>query len=307
MSKPTSRLGRGLSTLIPTRHVALSTASSEAVRPAPTSDGVRQIAVTEIRPNPLQPRTEFNEPALEALAASIRASGVLQPVLARPAAEGGFELVAGERRWRAAQRAGLTHIPAIVRAVSDHESLELALIENLQREDLGPLERARAYQQYIETFRCTADEFAARISESRANVTNYLRLLRLPAEIQEMLRTGELGMGHARAIAGVADPARQLAIARLVLRRNLAVRQVEALARDPEQVSGAGRRAPQGASTGGDRHLARVEESLSRALGVPVRLVAARRKNSGKIIISYGTLDDFDRISQRIVGRSSLD
>ncbi|MGE0480756.1 MAG: ParB/RepB/Spo0J family partition protein [Phycisphaerae bacterium] len=268
---------------------------------------MRLISIADIKPNPLQPRSEFGEPALEALAASIRASGILQPVLARPVATGGFELVAGERRWRAAQRAGLAHIPAIVRVVSDHESLELALIENLQREDLGPLERARAYQQYIESFRCTADELAGRISESRANVTNYLRLLRLPAEIQDMLRAGALGMGHARAIAALADPARQLAIARLASRRGLAVRQVEALAKREGEERASDREAVHGARADGDRHLASVEESLSRALGVPVRLVVGRGKNRGKVIITYRSLEEFDRISERLTGRSSLD
>lgn len=306
MSKPVSRLGRGLSTLISPR----SNLSGAPTTPTPDSPaavsasaqpatGIVEIPLGEIRPNANQPRRNFDETALEELAASIRVRGVLQPILVRPGATG-FELVAGERRWRAAERAGLATIPAIVRRADELESAEVALIENIQREDLTALERARAYDRYLKTFQTTAEALAARLGQSRSTVVNHIRLLSLGAEIQAMLDSGELAMGQARAIAGVPDPRRQLAIAQKSVRRNLSTRQVEQLCRVEEPPeSPAPREKP--------RHYSDVERALSQALGMPVRVLPSRKKNSGRIIIEYGGLEDFDRVFQKLAGRAALD
>lgn len=300
------RLGKGLSALIgPRTQSPLAapevpvhpTASPAAPHPVtPSGDLIRHIPVVQVVPNPKQPRTDFDETALEELAQSIRGKGVLQPILVRPVADGRFELVAGERRWRAVQRLKLETIPAIVRQISARDAVEIALIENLQREDLGPLERARAYQQYTEAFSASAAELAERLGESRANVVNYVRLLKLPVEIQNMIQSKELGMGQARALAAITDPQRQLAVAKLAVRRNLSVRQVEALVQDaPTQaprvdVGGVGVR----------RHLTQVETEFGKALGLPVRVVAGRKKNSGKIVIAYRNLEEFDRVASKL-------
>lgn len=339
VSKPTpNRLGRGLNSLLGNRLAqapeapdnAVSRETAFAERPhsgaqpgAPGSEAadtagpdnrvsretelagagvrtdVRMVSIAELYPNPRQPRTHFADPALEELADSIRAKGVLQPIMVRPRAVGGFELVAGERRWRASRMAGLTEIPAVVRSLSDSEAVELALIENLKREDLTPIERSRAYQQYMAEFGLSVERLAERLSESRASVANYLRLLKLDPEILTLLGAGELGMGQARALAAVDDRQRQLALARLAIRRNLSTRQVEALTRG----DGAGTKETNNdvsRETGLSRHLRDLERRLGKALGVAVRLVPGRGKNSGRILIPYGNLDEFERILERI-------
>jgi ParB family chromosome partitioning protein len=221
---------------------------------------------------------------------------VLQPVLLRRGDDGMFELVAGERRWRAAEIAGLDSIPAIVREFSDAQSFETALIENLQREDLAPLERARAYQQLVDTYGSSVEDIAQRLGESRSNVVNYLRLLALSNEIQELISTGDLGMGQARAIAGISNPQQQLAIARLAIRRNLSVRQVETLAKRTP----AGQASTARAQRAIDPHLADVEQALSKAVGLPVKLFPGKKKNSGRVVIRYDSLEEFDRIAETI-------
>ena len=339
MSKPTpNRLGRGLNSLLgnrlgqapeaPDNAVSRETAFAERPALAPqhgmtgadaVSTGavgnrvsretdlvhaggrtdVRIVPIAELHPNPRQPRTHFADPALEELADSIRTKGVLQPIMVRPRPAGGFEVVAGERRWRASRMAGLTEIPAVVRRLSDSEAVELALIENLKREDLTPVERSRAYQQYMTEFGLTVERLAERLSESRASVANYLRLLKLDPEILTLLGAGELGMGQARALAAVEDRQRQLALARQAIRRNLSTRQVEALTRG----DGAGTKAANNdvsRETGLSRHLRDLERKLGKALGVAVRLVPGRGKNSGRILIPYGNLDEFERILERI-------
>ncbi len=295
MSKPAARLGKGLSAIIGHR--------STAVAPAEPSVGPQQrllhIPLAEIRPNPRQPRVQFDDDSIRALADSIRANGILQPVLVRPAGPGVYELVAGERRWRAAQVAGMPAIPAIVRTLSDEESLALALLENIQREDLGPLERAAGYQKYMSAFGVTAEELATRLAESRANISNYLRLLKLRTDVQELISAGQLAMGQARAIAGIDDPQRQLALARLTVRRNLSVRQVEALAREESAEHDADRAPPRDAARN-PRHVSEVEASLGRALGLNVRLFPGKKKNSGRIVIRYNSLEEFERVAERL-------
>lgn len=311
MSKPAPRLGRGLSAILGARPAspgAIDTTrpprTAGPTKPAERGLDIREISLDQIVPNPRQPRAQFPESGLQELAQSIRTQGVIQPIIVRSDGNARYELVAGERRWRAARLAGLETIPAIVRELGGGQSLEVALIENLQREDLTPLERARAYQGYLSTFEVSAEALAARLGESRSNVSNYLRLLRLPEQIQALIEGGKLGMGQARAIAAIEDPQRQLAIATLAVRRNLSVRQVEALAKRPEESA---RPAPSATKVAVDRHLDDVATALSRALGLPVRILAGRRKNSGRVVIAYNSLEDFDRIAERIGGRSSLE
>ena len=306
MSKSTPRLGKGLSALIGPR-------TSTGLRPpvatiespiAGVPDAtLRQIPLDRIRPNPRQPRASFDQTALQQLATSIRHSGVLQPVLVRGIGDGQFELIAGERRWRAAALAGLEALPAVVRELSDADAFETALVENLQREDLGPLERATAYQQLIDMTGSTVDAVARRLGESRANVSNYLRLLKLEQSVQQMISDGALAMGQARAIASISNPQRQVALARLAARRNLSVRQVEALTKDSVGiVQPAPRPTPRR-----DAHLGELEEQLSKSLGLSVKVRPGRKKNSGRITIRYDSLEEFDRLAERISGRSSME
>lgn len=304
MKQPTPpRLGKGLSSIISPRASGL--VESPPPRPAAAPDPAPlSIPMDKIHPNPRQPRAKFDPQRLEELAHSIRLHGVIQPVLLRKTALGAYELVAGERRWRAAQAAGLMAIPAVVRDVTDAESMEMALVENLQREDLGPLERARAYEQYIRTFQTPVESLARRLGESRANVSNYLRLLKLPTEVQTMLHSGELGMGQARALAGLDDPQRQVALARLIIRRNLSARQAEELAQAHESAGAPDESLERRAA---DRHFADVERALSRALGMTIRLSPGKKKNSGRIIIRYSSLEEFEQVARRLGAETTLD
>ena len=312
MSKQTNRLGKGLSALIGQRQPLAMTGATTIQPENPTSatagavdppTNQRMIDVSRITPNPHQPRKAFDDASLAELADSIRANGVIQPILVRPKPGGAYELVAGERRLRAAILADLKAIPAIVRDISDQESIELAIVENIQREDLGPLERAAAYEQYIQLFNCPVDHLARRLGESRANITNYLRLLKLPGEIRDAIQRGDLGMGQARAIAGMIDPRQQLALAQLAIRRNLSVRQVEAYAKDDSFAKTQRETSPQPQK----RQSSNVEHSLSRVIGLPVRVVLGKKKNSGRVIIEFNSLDEFDRISERLAGSAHLD
>lgn len=306
MSKSTPRLGKGLSAIIGSRPVAKNPPSQPA--PIAAADGrLRDINLDLIVPNAYQPRTEFNDEAIRSLAESIRQSGLLQPVLVRAREDGRYELVAGERRWRAARLAGLATIPAIERKVDDAEALECALIENLQREDLGPLERAAAYDRYLADFGSSVERLAERLGESRSNVANYLRFLKLPDEVKQLIRRGELGMGQARAIAALTDPQQQLAIAKLAARRNLSVRQVEALARESRSLSPSEPEPAGTAPTGRDRHFSDLQNQLSKLLGTTVLLRPGRRKNSGRIIIRYSSLEQFDHIAERLGGKSAFE
>jgi ParB family chromosome partitioning protein len=312
MSKSAPRLGKGLDALIGKPRTPPKTATpfrehrhQQAAEPGdPNLSVVRSLPVDQVIPNPHQPRLALDPQALADLANSIRANGVVQPVVVRPKDDGGYEMVAGERRWRAALQAGLQSIPAIVRPVSDAQALEIALVENLQREDLNPIERARAYEQYLNTFHQSPESLADRIGESRANVANYLRLLGLPDEVQEMVISGALSMGQARAIAGVADPQRALAVARASARRNLSVRQVEKLVRGGNHETEPTR---QSRTDRSEAHLTDLERNLRRSLGVRVRLLSGRKKNSGRIVIRYDSLEEFDRIAKRLFGSTSLE
>ena len=283
-----SGLGRGLGALIPPDAAEHRTASVS---------GYREIPITAIRPNQYQPRAQFDEQPLGALADSIREVGLLQPVLVRPSGDG-FELIAGERRWRAARRVGLQSIPALVRETDDTTALEQALVENIQREDLNPLEEAAAYQQLIEDFGLTHEQVAARVAKSRAAITNTLRLLQLPPSIQVLVRERQLGMGHARALLGTPDRAFQEALARRIAKDDLSVRAVEDAVRarndgaaDPGRVGAPSRMRPPG--------LAELEDLLGDHLETRVKIrMAAGGK--GAMTVDFSGLDDLERIYRRM-------
>ena len=256
-----------------------------------------EVPVGQIDANPNQPRKSFNAAMLDELVASVRASGVIQPVIVRRQGAG-YQLIAGERRWRAARLAGLERIPAIVREATDAQSLELALIENLLREDLNPMEAAEAYQRLLAEFAWTQEELAQRIGKDRTSIANNLRLLRLPQEIQADLRAGRLTMGHARALLALVSAAEQLRLRDEILRHEWSVRTTE------DSIRAAGERA-RGAAPGKGRRrsaeLAALEDALQRALMTRVRIVGNDKR--GKIEIVYATQDELDRLAELLGAR----
>jgi ParB family chromosome partitioning protein len=283
-SGPRKALGRGLAALIPP--------SSGAAPAMASSPGLRLLPIERIRPNKSQPRKTFAEDALAELAASIEEQGVLQPVLVRRRGED-YELIAGEWRWRAAAKAGLREIPAVIKELSDAEALAVALIENLQRQDLDPLEEAEAYSRLIREHHLTQDEVATAVGKSRVAITNSLRLLKLPDAILAMLGDGRLTAGHARALMTVTSEAAQLKLASDVAARKLSVRDTERLARLAQapaaKKSTPGRRTPAEAQ---------VEERLQRALGTKVRL--KNRRGKGRIEVYFHSLDELDRLLDKL-------
>ena len=278
-------LGRGLGALL-------------SATPA-ADDVLIEIPVDQIEANPAQPRKSFSPEALEELVTSIRASGVIQPVIVRHRGPG-YQLIAGERRWRAARQAGLERIPAIVRDATDAESLELALVENLLREDLNPIDEAEAYEKLLGQFGWTQEELAGRIGRDRSSIANSLRLLRLPEEIQADLRGGRLTMGHARALLALTNPADQLRLRDDILAHAWSVRATEDSIRALEEAA-----RPRGAAprTGRRRspELAALEAGLQRALMTRVRIVGSERK--GKIEVVYATGEELDRLSELLGAR----
>jgi ParB family chromosome partitioning protein len=259
------------------------------------SSALLEIPVVAIRPNPHQPRTSFDEEAMAALTASIREVGVLQPVLVRTVAEDTYELIAGERRWRAARRAGLPTIPAIVRETSEAHSVEEALIENLHREDLNPLEEAGAYQQLIEDFGLTHDQLSMRVGKSRVAITNTLRLFQLPPAVQKLMGEGQLTAGHARALLGTPDRAFQEALARKVVAEQLSVRAVEDAVRTRNELGPSLEHAvgPEPAKLRPPGVL-ELEELLAAHLDTRVKVNLGNRK--GRVVIEFASLEDLERI-----------
>jgi len=254
---------------------------------------VRSIEIDAIRPNPKQPRTEFDTAGLAELTESIRENGVLQPLLVR-AARGHFELVAGERRWRASRAAGLATVPAIVKEVADEKMLELALVENIQRRDLNPIERAEAYQAYIEELGLTQEEAAKRLGKEHCTISNTMRLLDLPTSIKAIVSRGTLSLGHARALLSIADDDGREALALRAVEEGLSVRAVEGLARSHGR-SAAVKPAPAPRSA----HLDDLEEKLRRALETRVRIQEAGG-GKGKIVVEFYTRDEFDRLFEML-------
>jgi ParB family transcriptional regulator, chromosome partitioning protein len=285
-------LGKGLGALIPTGI-------------AEPTGGLAELAIASIRPNPQQPRDHFDEEALASLAESIREVGVLQPVLVRES-DDGYELIAGERRWRAARRVGLQTVPAIVRVADDAAMLQQAIVENVQREELNPLEEAAAYQQLIEDFSFTHDEVATRVGKSRTTIMNTLRLLQLPPTIQRYLKEGTLRMGHARALLGTPDRAFQEQLARRCASEDLSVRQVEEAIRAREETPAA--RAAAKASTAESRlrppGLLELEELLGDYLETRVRITMGPKH--GRVQIDFANLEDLERIYRAMTSGVSV-
>ncbi|HKT85985.1 MAG TPA: ParB/RepB/Spo0J family partition protein [Novosphingobium sp.] len=295
-------LGRGLGALLgETRREEPVMHSEEtgAERPAARTGGLAMLAVAEITPHPEQPRRIFDEEALEELAASIAQRGVIQPIIVRPMDNGRYQLVAGERRWRAAQKAQLHEIPALVRNLSEREVMALALIENLQREDLNPIEEARAYNRLAESEGITQAEIARMVDKSRSHVANFQRLLALPEQVIGMVEKGDLSMGHARALIGC-DDAEEIAVA--AVGRQMSVREVEKLVRKKARGDSTPRRArtPRSASENAD--IAAVQTHLEEFLGLPVKIHADADPKSGTVTIRYSTLDQLDLVCQRLTG-----
>ena len=277
-------LGRGLSALIPDAPVA-----------APTVERGLDVDTDLLRPNPFQPRGQVDDARIDDLARSIRAHGVIQPIVVRPAENGGFEIVAGERRWRASQRAGLLKVPVVVRDIPDNRLLAAALIENIQREDLNPIEEAQAYRRLGDDLGLTQDQIAEAVGKDRSSIANYVRLLRLPNEVRENLAAGTLSMGHARAILGLADEAAQLRVSRDVVAKHLSVRETEAL------VARAGQPAAKRVEQPKDVHTRAAEDRLRFSLGTRARIV--RKGRGGKIEIDFTNENELQRLFEYLTER----
>ena len=281
-------LGRGLDSLLPG---ARATASAVAV--APEGDGVREVAIEEIDRNPYQTRTHLDEVALNELAASIRANGVVQPIVLRQVA-GRYQLIAGERRWRASKLAGKATVPAIVKEVSNEQALEMTIIENLQREDLNPIEQARAYDRLGREFNLTQEQMALRTGKERSSIANFVRLLKLPIEVQVDIESGALSFGHAKVLMTVDDAETQRKLGREAVELALSVRQLEEIVYEllhPEETP---RKEPRAV----DPNVREAERELERALGVRVEI--RDRGGKGKIILRYGSLEDYDRVLEML-------
>lgn len=301
------RLGRGLGALLgeTRREEPLIRAAEPGVdggTSAPTDSPLRMVAVAAIKPLPGNPRKHFDEAALDELAASIAARGVIQPVIVRPTGPGAYQLVAGERRWRAAQKARLHEIPALVRDLDQREVMALALIENLQREDLNPIEEARAYQRLAEDEGMTQAEIAKLVDKSRSHVANLQRLLGLPDEVLNLVEQGALSMGHARALIGREDAAE---LADIAVRESFSVRDVESLVRKLSDGKTTGESAASrsaGEPAPGNADILAVQQHLEEFLGLNVRIKPEGDPRKGVISIRYTTLDQLDLLCQRLTG-----
>ncbi len=280
-------LGRGLDALIQTDEVKTDGSSS-----------INEIALTLIHPNPKQPRHEFDEDALNELADSIREIGIVQPITLRQMEDGTYEIIAGERRWRASQRAGLTAIPAYIRTADDENVMEMALIENIQRQDLNALEIALAYQHLLEQYGLTQDRLSERVGKKRATVTNYLRLLKLPAPIQMALQNREMDMGHARALLSLDDPAMQLKVFAQIQHEHLSVRKVEELVKrlmEGETVNLSGQKLRPRKAVQASHEYGELRERLSECFQTKVQFTCSDR-GRGKITIPFANEEEMERI-----------
>jgi ParB family transcriptional regulator, chromosome partitioning protein len=277
-------LGRGLSALIP----------SDGDGVDGPQVGVREVPISQIEPNRYQPRTYFDEESLAGLTASIRELGVLQPILVRQVASNRYELVAGERRWRAAKRAGLQVIPVVMREITDELSLQHALVENLHRENLNPLEEAAGYQQLIEDFNLTQEEVAQRVGKSRSAVANLLRLFQLPPQVQKLVAEGRLSAGHAKALLGTPDRAYQETLAQRIVAESLTVRDAEEAIRQRNERPAGGSPSPEPASKLPPPGLLELEELLADRLDTRVKINLGPKR--GRVVIEFADLEDLERI-----------
>ena len=320
-SQKRPRLGRGLSSLVRTstdldaqgQYAGVPIDAVPPASPAATGEQaaaagamtVRMIPTGDIAPNPQQPRRSFDDEALAELAESMRTHGVVQPVLVReataPEADRPYELIAGERRLRAAQAAGVEEIPSLIRPSSRQDALELALVENIHRADLNPIERAGAYRDLMDRFSLTQQDVALRLGEARATVANHLRILDLCDYAQQAVASGRLSFGHAKVLAGLAGAeADQRRLAERVVRENLSVRKLELLVEAVRDGKPAGRAGKEGQSPERPAYLGDVERQLSEAVGARVSIRPGRRKHAGRIVIEYHSLEDFDRVVEAL-------
>jgi len=275
-------LGRGLSALIP-----------DATPSAASGERSLDVDTDLLRPNKFQPRASMDEGKIDELARSIRANGMIQPIVVRKV-DGGFEIVAGERRWRASQRAGLLKVPVVVRDIPEDRLLAAALVENIQREDLNPIEEAHAYRRLADQYHLTQEQIAEAVSKDRSSIANYLRLLKLPKEVLANVGSGALSMGHARALLGLPDEAAQLRVSRDVLAKSLSVRETEAIIRKVTQPPAAK------AEPDKDVHTRAAEERLHFVLGARVRIV--RKRAGGRIEIDFGSEEELQRLFEMLTG-----
>lgn len=298
MNPPKKRLGRGLDALL----------SKPAAKPEPlpdnkpSDDGLTQIPVEHLQRGQYQPRVDMRQDSLQELADSIQAQGIVQPIVARPVASGKnqtqrYEIVAGERRWRAAQMAGLHEVPVVIRDIPDESAIAMALIENIQREDLNPIEESRALDRLIREFDLTHAEAAEAVGRSRAAVSNLLRLQELSDKVLPMLEARQLEMGHARALLSISNENQQYDAARQVVKKGMSVRETERMVRHMQ--NNAGRKKPSSGASSGNADIRRLETEVSDKLGAKVR-VDHSKKGSGKLIISYNNLDELDGILKHI-------
>jgi ParB family chromosome partitioning protein len=285
-------LGKGLDSLLPRVHTPAAPPETEGGKP-------REIAVEQIDRNPFQTRSHVNEEQLTELAASITANGVLQPVLVRPTANGRFQLIAGERRWRASQLAGKSTIPAILRQVSDEQAMEITIVENLQRADLNPMEQARAFERLSREFHMTQEQMAQRTGKDRATVANFLRLLRLPAGVQARVETGELSFGHARTLLAFEHVEEMEKAAQRIAALSLSVRQTENYVQGLLHPERKVKKEPKPESSF-DPNVRDAQERLQRALGLKVTI--EDHDGRGRVIIEYARLEDFDTLLEQLAG-----
>ena len=282
-------LGKGLSALIPDA-------------PPAVASGPLEVDIDRLSPNDLQPRMQFDDEKLEELAGSIKAKGIIQPILVRPIAGGAYRIIAGERRWRAAQRAGLLKVPVVVREIAegDQQLLELALIENVQRENLNPMDEAIAYQRLADQFSLTQEQIAAAVGKDRSSVANFMRLVRLPEEVRADLAAGTLTMGHARTLLSLPDETAQRHAAREVISRSLSVRDTEALVK---RLAGPAPARPEKARTPpGDVHTRAAEDRIRFALGAKVKIV--RRGDGGTIEIAFDSEAELNRLYEHLTAKN---
>jgi ParB family chromosome partitioning protein len=304
IDKQRKALGRGLSALLPTRPSAPAAGFTAAAAMAPVIESTpNRLPIDSIQANPLQPRTVFEPAKLEELAASIRANGVIQPIVVRKF-EGGFQIVAGERRWRASKLAGLADVPVVVQDVADPQMLELALIENIQREDLNPVETAQAYDRLSRELGLSQEEIGRRTGKDRTSIANTIRLLKLPKEIQLLLAEHRLSMGHARAILGLPEAEQQILLAEKAAAQGLSVRQVETMVQEmtadrPNHGGGS----PSRKDSNRDPNVRAAAEELERLLGTRVRIVELSEQR-GRIEIEYYSQAELERIYDQLSGKS---
>jgi ParB family chromosome partitioning protein len=299
MKPPKSRLGRGLNALLSGDHDGAPDAPpplAPAEEPPAMAGPFRMLSIAAIHPNPHQPRRLFNEAELEDLAASVKANGLIQPVVVREAGDE-FQLIAGERRLRAAKLAGLSEIPAIVRQSDSFEQAQLALVENIHRTDLNPIERATAYESLMTQLGLTQAELATRLGEQRSSIANFLRLLALAPRVRDQIAEGSLSAGHAKLLAGVTDLDRQTALAEQCVAESLSVRALEVLLQAPQPPTQA---ADESQTAAPSAHLRELEANLSKQLGMRIQMRGGAKKGRGKIVIHYASLDQFDELMRRM-------